>query len=175
MLPPAMRGGALNTRGIFLLAALLAGLLLAAGCGGSSGSSGDEITVETGSLSKAKFIAKADAICEGARTEFLQKYTSFVEAHKADLGDKQKEEALLGEMLETILGPNLEGQIKQISHLGAPKDYAPQVEAFLSALQQRIDEAQGNPVELTATATPFKKAEDAARKAGMNGCAESLS
>lgn len=164
----------MNTRGLCVAVAIIAALLLAAGCG--SDSSGDsEVTVQTGSLSKAEFIKKADAICEAARTEFLTKFTAFFKAHESDLGDKQKEEAFFSEMLETILGPNIEGEVEQMSTLGAPKAYAAEVASFLNALQKRIDEAHEDPTGLTGTPYPFKKAEDAAAKVGMQGCSESFS
>jgi hypothetical protein len=171
MLPGAMEGGALKARGICLLAAMLAALF-AIGCG-SSGS--DEVEVQTGSLSKAAFIAKADSICETARGEFLAKFTSFAKTHQSELSDSSKQEAAFGEVLETLLAPNIERQIEQIRKLGAPSDYAPEVATFLNALQERLDEASENPVGLTKTPYPFKEAEDLARKAGMNGCAESFS
>jgi hypothetical protein len=168
---PAHEGGVLSTRGFFIVAAIIAALLLAAGCGSSSD---PEITVQAGSLSKAEFIKKADAICKAGRSEFEAKYSSLIEAHKADIGNAEKEKEILDEVLETILSPNIEGQIEQISELGAPKDYAPEVTAFLNAVQKRLDEMHENPEELTASSVPFKKAEDVAKKAGMDGCAEGL-
>jgi hypothetical protein len=160
---------------LLVVVATVAALLIVAGCGGSGDSSGgSEVTAQTGSLSKDEFVKKADAICEAARTEFLAKYTSFVEAHKADIGNAQKEKELIGEMVETLLAPNIEGQVEQISELGAPNAYAPEATSFLSALQKRVDELQGNPTEVSATPYPFKKAEDIAAKAGMKGCAESF-
>ena len=47
---------------LLLMAAMLA---FGAGCGDSDG---NEVDVQTGSLSKAEFIKKADAICETSRT-----------------------------------------------------------------------------------------------------------
>lgn len=162
----------MNTRGLFVVAATVAALLLVAGCG-SSGS--DEVTVQSGSLSKAAFVKKADAICEAARNEFVVKYTGFVEAHKSDLGDEQKEKALAEELIETLLAPNVEGQVEEISELGAPSAYAPEATSFLIALEKRVDELKENPAGLAATPYPFKKAEDVAAKVGMKGCAESFS
>jgi hypothetical protein len=170
-----MGGGFLNTRGLFVMAAAIAALLLGAGCGGSSDPEVTEVTVKTGSLSKAAFVKKADAICEAARTEFVSKFTSFFKAHESALGDKQKEQVLLGEILESILTPNVEGQIKEISKLGSPKPYAPEVASFLNALQKRLGELQDDPSQVTGTPYLFKEAENIAAKAGMQGCAESFS
>jgi hypothetical protein len=167
-----MGGGFLNTRGLFVVAATVAALLLAIGCGSSSD---PEVTVQTGSLSKAEFVKKADAICEAARTEFIAKYSAFFKAHESDLGNKQKEEELLSEMLETLLAPNVEGQVKQISTLGAPQAYVPEVASFLNELEKRLEEGRDEPFGLTATPYPFKKAENVAAKVGMKGCAESFS
>jgi hypothetical protein len=169
-----MRGGALNKGTVFLPVALLVALLFAAGCG-SSGNS--EITVQTGSLSKAAFIKKADAICEAARTEFLAKYTKFLEAKTKIVNseDQQAKEVLLSEILESLLAPNIEGQITKISNLGAPSSYAPEVADFLNALQNRMEKAEDDPRGFTTTPTPFVRAENIARKAAMNGCAESFS
>jgi hypothetical protein len=159
---------------LFVVAATVVALLLAAGCG-SSGSDSSEVTVQTGSLSKAEFVKKAADICKAARNEFVVKYTGFVEAHKSDLGDEQKEKELAGELIETILAPNVEGQVEQISELGAPNAYAPEAASFLNALEKRVEELEENPAGLAATPYPFKKAEDVAAKVGMKGCSESFS
>lgn len=171
-----MKGGAFGARGIALLAAMLAGLLLLAGCGGSDGST--TATVQTGSLSKAAFVEKADAICKAARTEFLSKYESLLKQHKAELfaknATKETQEAVIGELVDTVLTPNIEGEIARIGKLGAPKSSAPEVTAFLEALQAKLEEAQDDQSVLGSTQFPFKKAEDIARRAGMYGCAESF-
>ena len=176
MLPRAM-GGAPSARGFLLLVAALVALLIALFATGCGSSSSDEVEVQTGSLSKAAFIKKADAICEAARTEFLAKYSKFLETHSSVVNgaDQGAKEALLGEILESLLAPNIEGQVTQISALGAPKDFAPEVSNFLNALQARMDKALDNPASFTTTPTPFVQAENIARQATMNGCAESFS
>lgn len=177
MLPAGNEGdeGGIMRRGKVL--ALLATLatLLAVGCG-SSGESA-EITVETGSMSKAEFIEKADAICEAARTKFLAQLTRFLKENKSILvgNDLEAKKALLPEILESLLQPNIEGQIEQISALGAPKEYAPEVAKFLNALQDRMDKALENPPGFSTTPTPFVVAENIARRAALKGCSESFS
>jgi len=164
----------LSTGRLLLIAAAFAALLVAAGCGG--GSSGPtEATVQTGSLSKAEFIKKADAICEAARAEFLTKFESFYQAHKAEASNQQSEAAFLGEVFQSVLSPNVERQIEQISKLGAPKDYAPQAATFLNALQAQLQEFDEDPAKLTATPYAFKHAENVAKAAGLIGCSESFS
>lgn len=162
----------MSARGFLLAAALAAALLLAVGCG-SSGS--DTVTVETGSLSKAAFIKKADAICKAAWSEFFAEYGVFFKAHESDLGDESKERAMLGEVVDTLLAPNVEGAIKQISELGAPNGYATEAASYLNALQKRLGEMRAEPAELTAGSSPFKNPRKAAEKAGLQGCAKSFS
>jgi len=165
----------LSAKGVVLLAAMLAGLLIA-GCGGSSDST--TVTVQTGSLSKAAFVEKADAICKAARTEFLAKYENLLKAHKSELftkdATKEKQEAVIDEVVESVLTPNMEGEIAKIGKLGAPKSYAPEVTAFLEAIQTKLEEVQDDHSALGSTQFPFKKAEDVARRAGLYGCAESF-
>jgi hypothetical protein len=161
----------LSIRSFSALIAVLALVLLAGGCGGGSG----EITVQTGSLSKAEFIKQADAICTAARTEFIAKYTSFVRANKSAFENGKHESALMYEALESIVTPNYEGEIEKISTLGAPGDYAPKVASFLNSVQKRLDEVHERPAELLATPYPFKEPEDVAKTAGLKGCAESFS
>jgi hypothetical protein len=172
MLPAGMKGGASNAGRIWLLAAL-AVLLFAAGCGSSNS---DEVSVQTGSLSKAELIKKADAICAASRKKLVAQFYNFLTSHKAAANGQSlsSQKALLGEAIESVVAPNVEGEIKQISALGAPADYAPEVASFLTALQERLNDVHESPAELTATGSPFKQAGEAAQHAGMNGCAASF-
>lgn len=169
-----MAGGGLSIRGFVLAIAALAAILGVAGCGGSGDPS---ITVQTGALSKAEFTEKADAICKAARTEFVAKFTRFGEENKSALfsaNNPDEREATVGELVDSILTPNIEGEIAKISELGAPDAYAPQAAVFLNALQEELEVIQDTPSEIGNGPFPFKKAEDAARRAGMYGCAESF-
>lgn len=163
-------------RGRVVLAIAALAALLVVGCGSSSGD--PEVTVQAGSLSKAEFTEKADAICKAARTEFLAKYELFLKDHNSEVisshTTKAEQEALTSEIIESIVTPNFEGLITKISELGAPKAYAPEASAFLEALQGKLEKVQEQPAALGTTSFPFKGAEDAARRAGMYGCAESF-
>lgn len=166
-----MKGGCLNAGRALLLIAALTALLAAAGCGSSNG-----VTVQTGSLSKAAFIKKADAICQAARTKLIAKFFDFLKTHKAlaSREDVHAQRVVATETVNLILVPNVEGEIKQISELGAPEDYASEVEMFLNTLQERLDKVHENPAAASATASPFKRAGDTAKQVGMIGCAESF-
>lgn len=132
------------------------------------------MSVKTGSLSKQEFIAKADAICEAARSEFSNAYTNFVQTHTADLGKKQKEDALMTVVVKTIISPNFEGEIKKISALGAPSEYESEASSFLNTLQTQLSETQEDPTKLEGVKYPFEESAEAAKEAGLQGCAESF-
>jgi hypothetical protein len=162
-----MGGSFLTIRRGFLLA-ITAGALLV-GCGGEDDGT---VSVETSDLSKKEFVERADAICEATRTQFTQKYTSAVRGSKPS---KAAQEALGEEIVEDILVPTFQKDVDQISALGAPQGDEAKVSAFLTALQQRIDEISERHSILEKTITPFAKAEKLAEAYGLKGCAESFS
>jgi hypothetical protein len=167
-----MGGRFSNARGLLLLGAGLAVLLFAAGCGGSS--SDDEVTVKTGSLSKAEFIAKADAICAAARTEFEAKLGDLFKTQHTLLGKPNREDELFVTIIDSVVAPNYEGEIKRISALGAPKAFAPEIAVFLNSIQTRIGEVRDDLSKMEDSRYPFQKSANIAEKAGMRGCAESF-
>lgn len=161
----------MSKRGIYLLAAVLAALLLTAGCGssGSSTTSADEITVETGSLSKAAFIKRADAACQAARKQFDREYAIFL---KEKFGKGANENALQAELVDTILIPSYSKDVEEISALGAPSGDEQQVGSFLKALQKRLEELHEKPSELSNEM--FAEPAKLATAYGLDGCVKSL-
>jgi len=166
-----MREASPRIRGLVGMVALAAAILLAAGCGSSSD---DEVAVQTGSLSKAAFIKKADAICQTVRTEFTNDYIKFVKSRKAKKYDSQSTEDFLGELVELVIEPHFENEIQQIAELGAPQSYSTEVKLYLDTVEGELELAQEDPIKVTGATTPFGKAKAAAEKVGLNGCAESL-
>lgn len=155
-----------------LIALCLLGATLG-GCGGGSG--GDTVTVQTGTLSKAEFIKRADSICEAARAKFNREFVAFLKANKSTLSSsKASQEDSLAQIVETTLLPNYERVVTKIGALGAPKADEREVALFLNALNDRLGELEENPNEASAAANPFPKAEKHARAYGLNGCAESF-
>jgi len=153
---------------------VVAGTILLGGCGGGGGSDGS-VTVETGSLSKAEFISRANAICTAVRNQFSREYEEFV-TNRRKGHSAATESAFLHETIEKLVVPDYEKRmIGGIATLGAPPAYAPEVTKFLEALKQRLVEIQDNPEKLIQTAFPFSSASKAAEAAGLKGCANSFS
>lgn len=172
----------LSIRGFYALAVALSALLLAAGCGSSGSSATDaegsegssEVTVQTGSLSKAEFIERADAICESNRSQFSRSFEAFNREHPVGESPASKL-SWLNEVVDTVLMPIYEKQVDQLSSLGAPSGDEAQMAAFVNALQRQLDAIRDNPTLFAKTITPFKAAEGKARQYGLTGCAENLS
>jgi len=141
-----MRGRFLSIRLLLTLSAALLALLLAVGCGdsddsatGSSGG-GEEITVESGSLSKAAFIKQVEPICRKARERFEAELgKTFQEG--TENPRKPTEISALEEYYETAFPKTYESLIDEISALGAPKGDEQEIAAYLNAVQKGIAEA----------------------------------
>lgn len=118
-----------------LVAMVIAALV--AGCGGggdnseSAGSSaGSATTVSTSSLTKAQFVQKANAVCERGRQKFLNyRYPS----------NPPTSERPFSEAVKVSIAPDLQEVVDGIRDLGAPQGDEPEIEAYLSAMQQGID------------------------------------
>ncbi len=150
--------------------ALLVALALVSGCGGGES---DEISVTTGSLSKAQFIARADAICRAARSQFNREYIAFGKKHPIP-ASKAGQRKLLSEIVETTLVPNYEPRFEEIGALGAPSGDEEKVSEFLTAFKLRLDEIREKPTELSANPYPFKEVAKLAKAYGLSGCANSF-
>lgn len=163
-----MQRSLLSIRAFCLVGTTAALLLFASGCGG--GSDG-EVTVKTGSLSKAEFVKRADTICKTARTQFTNEYTAFLKRNKSRIS-KANESALQSELVDGILIPSFKKDVEEISTLGAPSGNVKGVASFLNGLQQRLNELHADPSELSARM--FAKPAKLAKAAGLNGCAGSF-
>lgn len=151
-------------------AALPLALLLASGCGGGGS---DEVSVTTGSLSKAQFISRADAICSAAFSNFTREYIAFGKKHPPP-PSKAEQLEWLAEITETMLVPNYEPRFEEIGALGAPSGDEEKVSEFLTAFNRRLDEIKAEPTELTSSPYPFKEASKLAQAYGLTGCAKSF-
>jgi hypothetical protein len=158
----------------WVIASLAAGSLAIAGCGDSS--EADEITVKTGSLSKAEFVKRVDEICRVRKADTVREFRAFIE--EKGLSQKaapQDERVAAGELAKDIIAPNYEDLIDDISALGAPGGDEEEVAGFLNALQQNLEELEADPTSINDLGTPFKLATKRADKYGLKACVNSLS
>lgn len=156
----------------YLISAVAAiAALLLGGCGGSEGS---EISVETGSLTKAQFIEKAEAICDEGDERFQDELSDFLRRN-SDLGSSRSErEATAEELVDTIYLPIQEEQIDRITALGAPSGDQEEIAAILEAFREGLEEAESHPLRFVRAASvtylPFDRATKLAEAYGFTVC-----
>src|SRR5437870_516698 len=112
---------------VLALAALLAVGAIAAGCGSSN-----DNTTSTSSLTKAEFIAKADAICAAGNQATNQ-------AGQQQFGHNKPTQAQIQQFATNTIVPNVEKQVSEIKALGAPAGDEAQVNAVTAAAQADIE------------------------------------
>jgi hypothetical protein len=151
--------------------------LLAAGCGGSgnddsatAASSSSEVTVETGSLSKAQFVKQARAICTKSHENFERDAVQILKRQNADPTKASKGDPEAELVLDAFV-PNFQSQIDQVSELGAPRGDEEKVSAFLTALQEAVDGASNDPRAFVRSEADLGKAPKLAKAYGLEECA----
>lgn len=137
-----------------------------------SGPSGSEngTTVTTSALSKAQFVKKANAICRREREELLTGLGTYFNEHKS----KGKSPAeTFADANRAVYLPIIEADIAKIRALGAPDGDEEEIEAFLEAQQEGVEEL-GEQKEVKSRfqiEAIFKPAGDLAREYGLKDCA----
>jgi hypothetical protein len=141
-----------------LLAVLAtAGVLLAA-CGGGGESS------TTAAMSKAEFVAAADAICERADKQ--------IEAAAGRLlGPGEPTDQQFEKFATAAVVPGTQQIIDGIERLTPPASLAGAVSEMTAEAQSVNDRLKAEPAELTGSEDPFTKVGRLARKAGLAACA----
>jgi hypothetical protein len=147
-----------------LLLAMTAAVALAAGCGGGGdATAGVETTVTASSLSKAAFVKKANVVC---RRE-AQRAISYV---PLDRGELSYQEAF-DKTLEDAMLPAFRRVVDEIRKLGAPQGDEREVEAFLEAFAEAIDQLEENGASSpTGLEIPFASSTKLARAYGIDNC-----
>ena len=156
------------------LAAMVAGLIVLAGCGGgddtsstsagASGTSGEQ----GASLTKSEFLAQGNAICENGNQEIQA-------AGKKLFTQSQPPSAAEQEKFATdTLIPSIQEQIDGIKALTPPAGDEDQVNAITDAAQSALDKAKADPALLTdqgGQSDPFAEANKLANAYGLDKCA----
>ena len=161
--------------------------MLTIGCGdgddsnteASDQSTTSEISVDTGSLSKAQFIKRADAFCKSNRSQFERRlfaYLKNVGQDTSQVGEKAQAAAAKA-ALETIYLPIREKQITEIGALGAPSGDEDEIVAILEAMQNGFETSKEDPLEFVQASDPdyrpFAAAEKLATAYGFDSCGQS--
>jgi hypothetical protein len=158
-----------------LIAAALALLAFAGGCGGSSdeGSSTGTATglaIKTSSLDKAEFIEQAGKACGQARKELIDRLTAY--DRRQNSKNAEKEGGLAG-LTKAVVIPTVKTEIAAIRKLGAPAGDEGEIEAFLAAEQEAVDSLAKlrHIVSRIEMERHFVKSAEIARAYGLDACA----
>lgn len=149
------------------LAAVLAIAVSVSGCGSSSSSTTTETTA---AISKAEFIAKGNALCVKGQKAQNAGFDAYVKTH--GLENKKPTKSQTAEIVETILAPNVQGQIDAVKALGAPSGEEQQVNSALEAAQQALNKVKANPELAFAKDSPFHAAGQQLHALGLTECAK---
>src|ERR1700709_2699299 len=129
-------------RGVFVAAAIAVALVVA-GCGGGSDSS-----TATVSVSKAAFIKKVDAVCQKGTERMQRAILVFLKQHKdVQRPNKAQSEKLVG----TAIVPSVKTELKELKALDAPEGDEERADAIISALEEGLETAEGNPEGVVAS------------------------
>jgi len=161
--------------GLIAACAALAGI----GCGdddkgakdeGAAAASSTTTTGSTtsGSITKADFVAQADAICATGDADLAQG------AQNAFADPNKPTDEEIAKFANDVLVPNLQKQHDDIEALGAPAGVEADVTAMLASLQEGIDAIKSDPKTAVQQDTPaqFKDANAKARAIGLKKCGQ---
>ena len=149
------------TRGM-MLAATLALVVVAAGCGSSKSKS----TVTTPALTKSEFLKKGNAICKKGNQQISQVAHKVFPNRKARPSRAQ----MIKFATDTVI-PSVQGQISGVKALGAPQGDEAKVNAIVTTAQAALDRAKKDPALLESNkSTPFAKANKLAKAYGLTVC-----
>ena len=139
---------------------------IVAGCG----SSDDETT---SSLTKAQFIAQADAICKQGNAEIESEFEAFAKKNNID-ENEEPSKAQQAKLSETILVPNVSNQAEEIGDLAAPSGDEDEVSAMLDSLDEGVEEVEANPQAPfeSKQPNPFGPANKIAKEYGLEVCGQ---
>lgn len=158
----------MSGRGVF---AVLVGVLVAAvamvGCG--SGGGGSDTAVAESSISKAQYVKQAEAVCKKGNEELEADFATFVREKE---NVKKPTESDYAELLERVVAPNISAETEELWELDVPQGDASQVEAMLSAREESLTIAEGEPKALIENSEKvFGKASKLADAYGLKDCA----
>jgi ABC-type phosphate/phosphonate transport system substrate-binding protein len=148
---------------LIVLFVLLAVVPIAGGCGGGSDDSSADATI-----SKAAFVKKADAVCLHGNKRMEVAFARFLEANK---NIKRPSDADFEELVGKVLVPNVKREIKEIRALGAPSDDEDKVGEIVTALEEGLETAEGNPqAAVNSSEAVFGISSRLAKEYGLEVC-----
>jgi hypothetical protein len=145
------------------IAVTMIAALGAAGCGSSSKSSSKSTTTSTPAITKADFLAKANAICK--------KGNKLNDAAASKLG-KSPSKAQITAFVKSTNVPSIQAQITAVRALGAPSGDKATVTKFLDLAQADLNKIKSNPALVAGKTNQFANFAKIAHPYGLKACAK---
>jgi hypothetical protein len=144
-----------------------------AGCGGDD--AGGEVTI-----TRAKFIERANAVCLETRREISAEFASYGESRVAkeaeraqranELSADEANEAA-AKVAERILIPAMRTQLEELRELGTPSEDGDRARAMLDAFDEGLEKAEARPERAARDGTEaFGRAGRLADEYGIANC-----
>jgi hypothetical protein len=162
-----MRRYFLSKRTFCLALVAIAAVLVIGGCGNDDRA---DVTVETGSLSKAQFIKRADKICRESIYKMQLAGGAFLRTVEGSKTPFEKEQEEAPKLIDKVVVPQFEKQIKEISSLGAPDGDEEKVVAILNAIGEGLDDAEAEPIEFVNDSNAMGKSKRLGEAYGFSEC-----
>jgi hypothetical protein len=149
-----------------ILAVLLAGGALVAGCGGGGGGD-DTSTSSTGPLSKAAYIARGDQICS-------QGTLTIGQAGREQFGSSQPTRDQVQQFGQDVVVPSLEDTLMKLRALKPPPGDEAATSAIYDSLEQAINQIKQDPAQFVQASQggAFDRANRLAQAYGFKQCGQ---
>jgi hypothetical protein len=129
-----------------MVGALVALVVLLAGCGGGGDSTTAAATTSEKPLTKAEFIRKGDVICQVGNQASQTEVEEFAKDH--GFGSKEPTQAQFEEVVTEVLAPNLKRQADELDALIPPAKDEDEVQAIIDSLRGAIAAIEKDPSNL---------------------------
>jgi len=156
------------TRKLLCAAAALACAGAAAGCGGGDDDDPAKTTT-TPPLTKARFIDRADKICQASTAQLKAAGVKLTAAAK-QTGRLPQEQVVT--FLQDTSVPIYERMLERLRALRPPPDDAADLDGYLASLAKGIDAVKADPTTYAKTTAPdpFEDSNARARRYGLEVC-----
>jgi hypothetical protein len=134
--------------------------MLAAGCGGDSGS--EETSAGGTTLTKEQWIAEADAICAPGQSKISQAVNDLY-------SNPTPSQADLDHYAKDVLAATVQGDIDKIRDLPVPEGNSEQIDRILQAAQDGVDQLEARGLD-RSSGGPFIEANLLAQHYGLQTC-----
>jgi hypothetical protein len=154
--------------------AISVALVCGGGCGGSESEDGPAAAGMPVTVTKATFIAKADAVCRASKERIAREGVAVFRLAKS-AGESRHD--LETAAVRSTLIPTLAAEIRQIREIGVPSGDRARIRTILVAIEKALEEARSDPLSYVQAGGHYRPgsyhygtATKLAGEYGLTGC-----